>query len=1084
MPEALARTGICEERIRCGLTDEAAASNQTQEVNIVYRKVDTNLNFVDREKEVEKFWKDNKIFEKSMDSRKEGETYTFYDGPPTANGKPHIGHVLTRVIKDMIPRYRTMKGYMVPRKAGWDTHGLPVELEVEKKLGLDGKEQIEEYGMEPFIQQCKESVWKYKGMWEDFSSTVGFWADMEHPYVTYDNNFIESEWWALKEIWNKKLLYKGFKIVPYCPRCGTPLSAQEVSQGYKTVKERSAIVRFKVVGEDAYFLAWTTTPWTLPSNVALCVNPDETYCKVKAADGYTYYMAEALLDKVLGKLGSEEIPAYEVLEKYVGKDLEYKEYEPLFACAGEAAAKQKKKAHFVTADNYVTMSDGTGIVHIAPAFGEDDSRIGRNYDLPFVQFVDGKGDMTAETPYAGIFVKKADPLVLQDLDKEGKLFDAPKFEHDYPHCWRCDTPLIYYARESWFIKMTAVKDDLIRNNNTINWIPESIGKGRFGDWLENVQDWGISRNRYWGTPLNIWQCECGHMHSIGSRQELFEMSGDEKAKTVELHRPYIDEITLKCPECGGTMHRVPEVIDCWFDSGAMPFAQHHYPFENKELFEKQFPADFISEAVDQTRGWFYSLLAESTILFNQAPYKNVIVLGHVQDENGQKMSKSKGNAVDPFDALEKYGADAIRWYFYINSAPWLPNRFHGKAVQEGQRKFMGTLWNTYAFFVLYANIDNFDPTKYTLDYDNLPVMDKWLLSKLNSVVKTVDDCLANYKIPESARALQEFVDEMSNWYVRRSRERFWAKGMEQDKINAYMTLYTALVTISKAAAPMIPFMTEEIYQNLVRSVDKDAIESIHLCDFPKVEEAWINKELEDDMEELLKIVVLGRAARNTANIKNRQPIGTMYIKADKEMGQFYTDIIADELNVKEVKFANDVESFISYSFKPQLRTVGPKYGKLLNGIRTALAEINGTEAMNELRSTGLLTLDINGNKVELSEEDLLIETAQTEGYVTEADGDISVVLDTNLTPELIEEGFVREIVSKVQTMRKEAGFEVMDKIHIYAKDNDKILELMKNHKEEIMSEVLAEDMTLGTTDGYVKEWNINKEPVVLGVAKM
>ena len=938
--------------------------------------------------------------------------------------------------------------------------------------------------MEPFIQQCKESVWKYKGMWEDFSSTVGFWADMENPYVTYHDDYIESEWWALKEIWNKKLLYKGFKIVPYCPRCGTPLSAQEVSQGYKTVKERSAIVRFKVVGEDAYFLAWTTTPWTLPSNVALCVNPTEVYCKVKAADGYTYYMAEALLDKVLGKLGSEETPAYEVLEKYVGKDLEYKEYEPLFACAGEAAAKQKKKAHFVTADNYVTMSDGTGIVHIAPAFGEDDSRVGRDYDLPFVQFVDGKGDMTAETPYAGVFVKKADPLVLQDLDKEGKLFDAPKFEHDYPHCWRCDTPLIYYARESWFIKMTAVKDDLIRNNNTINWIPESIGKGRFGDWLENVQDWGISRNRYWGTPLNIWQCECGHMHSIGSRQELFEMSGDEKAKTVELHRPYIDEITLKCPECGGTMHRVPEVIDCWFDSGAMPFAQHHYPFENKELFEKQFPADFISEAVDQTRGWFYSLLAESTILFNQAPYKNVIVLGHVQDENGQKMSKSKGNAVDPFDALEKYGADAIRWYFYINSAPWLPNRFHGKAVQEGQRKFMGTLWNTYAFFVLYANIDNFDPTKYTLDYDNLPVMDKWLLSKLNSVVKTVDDCLANYKIPESARALQEFVDEMSNWYVRRSRERFWAKGMEQDKINAYMTLYTALVTISKAAAPMIPFMTEEIYQNLVRSVDKDAIESIHLCDFPKVEEAWINRELEDDMEELLKIVVLGRAARNTANIKNRQPIGTMYIKADKEMGQFYTDIIADELNVKEVKFANDVESFISYSFKPQLRTVGPKYGKLLNGIRTALAEINGTEAMNELRSTGLLTLDINGNKVELSEEDLLIETAQTEGYVTEADGDISVVLDTNLTPELIEEGFVREIVSKVQTMRKEAGFEVMDKIHIYAKDNDKILELMKNHKEEIMSEVLAEDMTLGTTDGYVKEWNINKEPVVLGVAKM
>ena len=1050
----------------------------------MYQKVDTNLNFVDREKKVEEFWKENHIFEKSMENRKEGETYTFYDGPPTANGKPHIGHVLTRVIKDMIPRYRTMKGYMVPRKAGWDTHGLPVELEVEKKLGLDGKEQIEEYGMEPFIKQCKESVWKYKGMWEDFSSTVGFWADMEHPYVTYYDDYIESEWWALKEIWNKKLLYKGFKIVPYCPRCGTPLSAQEVSQGYKTVKERSAVVRFKVVGEDAYFLAWTTTPWTLPSNVALCVNPDETYCKVKAADGYTYYMAEALLDKVLGKLGSEETPAYEVLEKYIGKDLEYKEYEPLFACAGEAAAKQKKKAHFVTADNYVTMSDGTGIVHIAPAFGEDDSRIGRNYDLPFVQFVDGKGDMTAETPYAGIFVKKADPLVLQDLDKEGKLFDAPKFEHDYPHCWRCDTPLIYYARESWFIKMTAVKDDLIRNNNTINWIPESIGKGRFGDWLENVQDWGISRNRYWGTPLNIWQCECGHMHSIGSRQELFEMSGDERAKTVELHRPYIDEITLKCPECGGEMHRVPEVIDCWFDSGAMPFAQHHYPFENKELFEQQFPANFISEAVDQTRGWFYSLLAESTLLFNKAPYKNVIVLGHVQDENGQKMSKSKGNAVDPFDALNKYGADAIRWYFYINSAPWLPNRFHGKAVVEGQRKFMSTLWNTYAFFVLYADIDNFDPTKYELNYDQLPVMDKWLLSRLNTTVQAVDNDLANYKIPEAARALQEFVDEMSNWYVRRSRERFWAKGMEQDKINAYMTLYHALVTIAKTAAPMIPFMTEDIYQNLVRSVDKDAPESIHLCDFPTVNEAWIDKDLEADMKELLEIVVLGRACRNTANIKNRQPIGTMYVKAEKKMSEFYTDIIADELNVKEVKFADDVESFISYSFKPQLRTVGPKYGKLLGGIRQALTDINGTAAMNELRTNGVLKLDINGNDVELTEEDLLIETAQTEGYVSESDGETSVVLDTNLTPELIEEGFVREIISKIQTMRKEAGFEVMDKIVVYAHGNDKIQDVMKAHEDEIKSEVLADEMVLGETDGYVKEWNINKEAVTMGVKKL
>ena len=1051
----------------------------------MYQKVDTNLNFVDREKKVEEFWKENHIFEKSMENRKEGETYTFYDGPPTANGKPHIGHVLTRVIKDMIPRYRTMKGYMVPRKAGWDTHGLPVELEVEKKLGLDGKEQIEEYGMEPFIKQCKESVWKYKGMWEDFSSTVGFWADMEHPYVTYYDDYIESEWWALKEIWNKKLLYKGFKIVPYCPRCGTPLSAQEVSQGYKTVKERSAVVRFKVVGEDAYFLAWTTTPWTLPSNVALCVNPDETYCKVKAADGYTYYMAEALLDKVLGKLAKEEgEKAYEVLETYKGTDLEYKAYEPLFACAGEAAAKQKKKAHFVTCDNYVTMSDGTGIVHIAPAFGEDDSRIGRNYELPFVQFVDGQGNLTKETPYAGVFVKKADPMVLTDLDKEGKLFDAPKFEHDYPHCWRCDTPLIYYARESWFIKMTAVKDDLIRNNNTINWIPESIGKGRFGDWLENVQDWGISRNRYWGTPLNIWQCECGHMHSVGSRQELFEMSGDERAKTVELHRPYIDEITLKCPECGGEMHRVPEVIDCWFDSGAMPFAQHHYPFENKELFEQQFPANFISEAVDQTRGWFYSLLAESTLLFNKAPYKNVIVLGHVQDENGQKMSKSKGNAVDPFDALNKYGADAIRWYFYINSAPWLPNRFHGKAVVEGQRKFMSTLWNTYAFFVLYANIDNFDPTKYDLEYDQLPVMDKWLLSRLNTTVQAVDNDLANYKIPEAARALQEFVDEMSNWYVRRSRERFWAKGMEQDKINAYMTLYHALVTIAKTAAPMIPFMTEDIYQNLVRSVDKDAPESIHLCDFPTVNEAWIDKDLEADMKELLEIVVLGRACRNTANIKNRQPIGTMYVKAEKKMSEFYTDIIADELNVKEVKFADDVESFISYSFKPQLRTVGPKYGKLLGGIRQALTDINGTAAMNELRTNGVLKLDINGNNVELTEEDLLIETAQTEGYVSESDGETSVVLDTNLTPELIEEGFVREIISKIQTMRKEAGFEVMDKIVVYAHGNDKIQDVMKAHEDEIKSEVLADEMVLGETDGYVKEWNINKEAVTMGVKKL
>ena len=1055
----------------------------------MYDKVSTKLEFVNREQKVLDFWKENQVFEKSVEETKDLPTYTFYDGPPTANGKPHIGHVLTRVIKDMIPRYQTMKGHNVVRKAGWDTHGLPVELEVEKLLGIDGKEQIEEYGLEPFIQKCKESVWKYKGMWEEFSGKVGFWADMDNPYVTYHDDFIESEWWALKKIWDQGLLYKGFKIVPYCPRCGTPLSSHEVAQGYKTVKERSAVVRFKVIGEDAYFLAWTTTPWTLPSNVALCVNPDETYVKVKAADGYTYYLAQALADKVLGGLAKEAaddqaaVPAYEVLETYVGKDLEYKEYEPLYECVKPVCEKQHKKGHFITCDTYVTMTDGTGIVHIAPAFGEDDANVGRNYDLPFVQFVDGKGDLTEETPFAGMFVKDADPEVLKDLDARGLLFDAPKFEHEYPHCWRCDTPLIYYARDTWFIKMTAVRDKLVKNNDTVNWIPESIGKGRFGDWLKNVQDWGLSRNRYWGTPLNIWECECGCRHAIGSKEELRSMS-DNCPENIELHRPFIDAVTIKCPECGKQMHRVTEVIDCWFDSGSMPFAQWHYPFENQDIFEKHFPADFISEAVDQTRGWFYSLLAESTLLFNKAPYKNVIVLGHVQDENGQKMSKSKGNAVDPFDALNKYGADAIRWYFYINSAPWLPNRFHGKAVVEGQRKFMSTLWNTYAFFVLYANIDNFDATKYTLNYDKLPVMDKWLLSKLNTMVKTVDADLGSYKIPEAARALQEFVDDMSNWYVRRSRERFWAKGMEQDKINAYMTLYTALVTVAKAAAPMIPFMTEDIYQNLVRSIDADAPESIHLCDYPEVNEAWIDKDLEANMEELLEIVVLGRACRNTANIKNRQPIGTMYVKAEKAMDKFYTDIIADELNVKEVKFADDVESFISYSFKPQLRTVGPKYGKLLNGIRTALSEIDGTAAMKELRDNGVLVLDIDGNRVELAEEDLLIETAQSEGYVTETDGETSVVLDTNLTPELIQEGFVREIISKVQTMRKEAGFEVMDKIIVYAKDNDKIMDIMKANQDEIKREVLAENIILGEAEGYTKEWNINKEAVTLGVSKV
>ena len=1054
----------------------------------MYNKVETNLNFVEREKQTEQFWKDHDIFKKSMENRKEGETYTFYDGPPTANGKPHIGHVLTRVIKDMIPRYQTMKGKMVPRKAGWDTHGLPVELEVEKLLGLDGKEQIEAYGLEPFIDKCKESVWKYKGMWEDFSGTVGFWADMDNPYVTYHNDFIESEWWALKEIWNRNLLYKGFKIVPYCPRCGTPLSAQEVAQGYKTVKERSAIVRFKAVGEDAYFLAWTTTPWTLPSNLALCVNPQEKYCKVKAADGYTYYMAEALLDRVLSSLLDKERQAagekaYEVLESYQGTELEYKEYQPLFACTGEAAAKQRKKAHFVTCNSYVTMTDGTGIVHIAPAFGEDDSKVGRDYDLPFVQFVNGKGELTEGTPYAGVFCKKADPMILQDLEDQKLLFDAPKFEHEYPHCWRCDTPLIYYARESWFIKMTEVKEDLIRNNNTIHWIPESIGKGRFGDWLENVQDWGISRNRYWGTPLNIWECECGHMHSVGSIAELKELS-DNCPEEIELHRPYIDAVTIQCPKCGKKMHRVPEVIDCWFDSGAMPFAQHHYPFENKEMFEQQFPAQFISEAVDQTRGWFYSLLAESTLLFNKAPYENVIVLGHVQDENGQKMSKSKGNAVDPFEALETYGADAIRWYFYVNSAPWLPNRFHGKAVQEGQRKFMGTLWNTYAFFILYANIDQFDASKYKLEYDKLSVMDKWLLSKLNTLVSEVDSDLGNYRIPEAARALQEFVDDMSNWYVRRSRERFWAKGMEQDKVNAYMTLYTALVTVSKAAAPMIPFMTEDIYRNLVCSIDENAPESVHLCDFPTADAKMVDKELEKNMDAVLKIVVMGRACRNGANIKNRQPIASMFVKAPFELPEFFQEIIEEELNVKKVTFTEDVSSFTDYAFKPQLRTVGPKYGKYLGKIQQALKELDGNRAMEELKKNGSITLDSVNADVVLCEEDLLITMTQQEGYVTEGDNEVTVVLDTNLTQELIEEGFVRELISKIQTMRKEAGFEVMDKIVVSYHAEDKIAAIFENYGGQIQSEVLAERIDGTQLKGYQKEWNINGEHVVLSVEKV
>ena len=1046
----------------------------------MYDKVSANQNFVEREQKIEKFWADNMIFEKSIELRQHSPEFTFYDGPPTANGKPHIGHVLTRVIKDMIPRYKTMKGYKVPRKAGWDTHGLPVELEVEKMLGLDGKDQIEAYGMEPFIQHCKDSVWKYKGMWEEFSDAVGFWADMEHPYVTYDNNYIESEWWALKQIWDKKLLYKGYKIVPYCPRCGTPLSSHEVAQGYKDVKERSAIARFKVKGEDAYILAWTTTPWTLPSNVALCVNPDETYIKVKMKEeDYVYYLAQALADTVLGE------GTYDVLETYKGTDLEYKEYEALYP------VETKKKAYYVVCDSYVTMTDGTGVVHIAPAFGEDDSKVGRKYDLPFLQMVDENGMMTKETKWAGhSCIKRVDlegengvsPEVIKDLKERGLLFSAPNFEHSYPHCWRCDTPLIYYARESWFIKMTAVKDDLIRNNNTVNWIPESIGKGRFGNWLENIQDWGISRNRYWGTPLNVWECECGCQHAIGSIAELKSMS-DNCPDDIELHRPFIDAVTIKCPECGKEMHRVPEVIDCWFDSGSMPFAQHHYPFENEKLFKEQYPADFISEAVDQTRGWFYSLMAISTLLFNQSPFRNVIVLGHVQDENGQKMSKSKGNAVDPMEALREYGADAIRWYFYSNSAPWLPNRFHKKAVLEGRSKFMGTLYNTYAFYVLYAEIDQFDPMKYTLDYGKLSVMDKWLLSKLNSTVKAVDANLAAYKIPETAKVLQEFVDDMSNWYVRRSRERFWAKGMEQDKINAYMTLYTALVTICKAAAPMIPFMTEEIYRNIVVNVDKNAPESIHFCDFPEVNEEWIDTKLEEDMDHVLQIVVQGRACRNTANIKNRQPIGKMYVKAAFELSDFYKDIIADELNVKEVVFTDDVSAFTSYSFKPQLRTVGPKYGKKLNAIRQYLGSVDGNAAMNELKTTGKLTFDADGDQVELLEEDLLIDAAQMPGYVSDTEYETTVVLDTNLTPELVEEGFVREIISKIQTMRKEAGFEVMDHIRVYFAQNDKIKPLVDSNHAEIKDEVLANEICFDTIKGYNKEGNINGETVVIGVEK-
>ena len=1050
----------------------------------VYEKVSASLGFVEREKATRKFWEDNAVFEKSVDLREGCENFTFYEGPPTANGKPHIGHVLTRVIKDAIPRYRTMKGVRVLRKAGWDTHGLPVELEVEKKLGIDGKDQIESYGLEPFIGHCKESVWNYKKMWEDFSGTVGYWVDNENPYVTYTNNFIESEWWALKQIFDKGLLYKGFKIVPYCPRCGTPLSSHEVAQGYKSVKEKSAVARFKCADEDAYFLAWTTTPWTLPSNVALCVNPEDTYCKVKAIDGYTYYMAKALLDKVLSPLAKEEgEKAYEILEEMPGKALEGRHYEPLFACTGEFVKKTGKDAHFVTCDSYVTMSDGTGIVHIAPAFGEDDSKVGRKYDLPFVQFVDTKGEMTKDTPYAGIFVKKADPVILEDLKNDGKLFSAPKFEHDYPHCWRCNTPLIYYARDTWFIKMTEVKENLIRNNNTVNWIPESIGKGRFGDWLENIQDWGLSRNRYWGTPLNIWECSCGHRHSIGSIEELKSMS-DNCPEEIELHRPFIDAVTIKCAKCGGEMKRVSEVIDCWFDSGSMPFAQWHYPFENKEMFDSQFPADFISEGVDQTRGWFYSLMAISTLIFDKAPYKNVLVLGHVLDKDGQKMSKSKGNAVDPFEALEAYGADAIRWYFYSNSAPWLPNRFFGDAVVEGQRKYMGTLWNTYAFYVLYANIDGFDPTKYSLNKNTLTVMDKWILSKLNTAVKLVDSYMENYKLVESTRVLENLVDELSNWYVRRCRERFWVKDMPEDKVNAYMTLYTCLVTIAKMSAPLIPFMTEDIYRNLVCSVDKSAPISVHLCDFPKADETLIDKALEDNMKNVVDVVVLGRACRNAAAIKNRQPVAKMYVKAEATPDDSFISVIAEELNVKSVEFTDNVRAFTTYSFKPQLRTVGPKYGKYLGQIKNALANLDGNTAMDELEANGEIALDLGETVAKLTKEDLLIEMTKMEGFESLSDRGVTVVIDKNLTPELIEEGNVREIISKIQTMRKDSGFEVMDNIKVAFLGNETVAAVALRNKDEIMADTLAKELLTDTTLANAKEWNINGEVVTISVEKV
>ena len=1038
----------------------------------LYEKVDTNLDFAAREKAVADFWRENHIAQRAVDQREGCDTFTFYDGPPTANGRPHIGHVLTRVIKDMLPRYQSMKGRKVLRKAGWDTHGLPVELEVEKAIGINGKEQIEEYGIEPFIKKCRESVWKYKSMWEQFSDVVGFWADMEHPYITYENDFIESEWWALKEIWKKGLLYQGHKIVPYCPRCGTPLSSHEVAQGYKDVTERSAIVKFKAADEDAYFLAWTTTPWTLPSNLGLCVNPNVTYVKLRVY-GKVYYLAEALVDSVFdGSWGERE-----ELATMKGSELEYRKYEPLYPFVTQDV---RDKSFFVTCDDYVTTEDGTGIVHMAPAFGEDDNRVCRKYNMPFVQFVNEKGEMTEETDWPGVFVKDADPLILDDLEKSGKLFKAPEFTHSYPHCWRCDTPLIYYARASWFIRMTAVRDELVANNKTVNWIPPSIGEGRFGNWIEHVQDWGISRNRYWGTPLNIWKCSCGHEHAVGSIAELRELQPNCPAD-IELHRPYIDAITFPCPECGETMHRVPEVIDCWFDSGSMPFAQWHYPFENKEIFEKYFPADFISEAVDQTRGWFYSLIAISTLLFDKSPYRNVIVLGHVQDKDGQKMSKSKGNAVDPMDALGRHGADAIRWYFYENSAPWLPNRFHDDAVQEGARKFMGTLWNTYAFYVLYANIDEFDPTKYTLDYDQLSVMDRWVLSRLNTMVRTVDDCLAHYRVTEAAKALQSFVEELSNWYVRRCRSRFWAKGMEQDKVNAYLTLYTALVTTVKAAAPMVPFITESIYRNLVCSVDKNAPISVHLADFPTANEAWIDPTLEDNMEVVLEVVTLGRAARNAANIKNRQPVGQMYVKAAHELPDFFVKIIEDELNIKEVIFRDDMSDFLAYHVKPNFHVLGPKVGKQMGAVKKALEASDGAAVKDALAGDGSYTLHLPDGDVTVTAEDVEVTVSQRDGYNCQSYGGVTVALSTTLTEALIEEGFVREIISKVQTMRKECGLEVTDHIALDLSGNPRLVEIARRNEAFIREITLADSLSCDAPMGTSKEWNINGEKLTISI---